>query len=218
MLLIFLLGGYTTVLAQGSWGSSFTAEASRKFFRKIELSFGEEFRLRDDFSTPDRISSTLEVSYKPWKFLKTGGAYNPIYFKHEKKGWEMRHRYYLYATASYSYQGFTLSLRERFQSTYRVGVEETAKRANPKLFLRSRLKLAYEHKKWKLEPYVSIEFYKPLNDPSDNKMNKIRYTAGSSYPINKKHAIALFYRYTNFIDDDDVNGDNMLGLGYSIQF
>jgi hypothetical protein len=215
---VFFLAASAAVSAQESWGSSLSVEASRKFFRKMELLLEGEFRLRDDFSVPDRVSGVLEVNCKPWKYLKAGGAYNPIRFNHEKKGWETRHRYYFYLTGSYSYQGFTLSLRERFQSTYRVGVEETAKRANPKLFLRSRLKAAYDRRTWKAGPYVSVEFYKPLNDPLDSRMNKVRYTAGSTYRINKRHAVELFYRHTNFIDDDDTNGHHMIGLGYAVKF
>ncbi|MDR3194407.1 MAG: DUF2490 domain-containing protein [Tannerella sp.] len=207
-----------TVHAQQDWGSSLTLEQSKKLFRKFEITLGEEFRLRDDFSTPDRIAGDLSVSYKPVQYLKAGVAYNPICFNHEKQGWEMRHRYYAYASGSYTFERFTLSLRERFQSTYRVGVEETAKRANPKQFLRSRLKLEYDVRKSGFEPYLSLEFYKPLNDPVDNRMNKIRYTAGTMYKINRRHALELFYRYTNFRDDDDTNGNHMIGLGYAFRF
>lgn len=217
-IIVILLGACSAASAQESWGSSLTLEQSKRLFRKLDISLEEEFRLRDNFSTSDRISGALDISYKPFKYLKAGGAYNPIYFNHEKKGWEMRHRYYFYATGSYTYRRFTLSLRERFQSTYRVDVKETATRANPKQVLRSRLKLAYDGNKTRFEPYLSAEFYKPLNDPTDNSINKMRYTAGTAYKLNKQHAVELFYRYTNFMDDDDTSGTNMIGIGYSFRF
>jgi hypothetical protein len=216
-LFALLLLKCTGVYAQESWGSSLWLEQSKKLFRKIDISLEEEFRLRDDFRTVDRFSGSLDISYKPFKYLKAGGAYNLIRFNHEKKGWEMRHRYSFYATGSYAYKHFSLSLRECFQSTYRVGVPETRKRANPKCFMRSRLKLEYNIKKTGFEPYISAEFYKPLNDPLDNRMNKIRYTSGTVYKINKQHVLELFYRYTNFMDDD-TNGTNTIGAGYSFKF
>jgi len=205
------------MVAQKDWGSSTTVDISKKI-AKVNIAFAEEFRLRDNFSTADRFSTSLDVNYKPWKYLKIGGVYNLINQNHEAKGWEIRHRYYFYATGNYTFNRFTIFLRERFQSTYRVGIKETAKRSNPKLFLRSRLKLEYDIKKTKFEPYVSVEFYKPLNDPVDNKMNKIRYTAGSSYKLNKRNTFDLFYRYDNFIDDDEVSGRNVVGIGYSYSF
>jgi hypothetical protein len=208
----------TAVCAQQDWGAALTLEQSKRLFRQWEDSREEEFLLRDDLTTPDRLSGDLSVAYKPFTFLKAGLGYNPIFFNHEKQGWEMRHRYYAYVSGSYTYRRLTLSLRERLQSTYRVGVSETARRANPKHFLRSRLKLTYDVKRSGWEPYLSLELYKPLNDPVDNAMNKIRYTAGTAYKINRRHALELFYRYTNFRDDEDTNGTNMIGLGYAFRF
>jgi len=215
---LLLLGACTAAPAQESWGSALTLEQSKRLFRKVDISLEEEFRLRDNFATPDRFAAALDVGYKPFKYLKAGLAYNPIYFNHEKKGWEMRHRYYFYATGSYTYKYITISLRERFQSTRREDVAATATRANPKQVLRSRLKLSYENKKTRFEPYLSAELYKPLNDPVDNRMNKARFTAGTTCKLNRQHAVDIFYRYTNFMDDDDTNGTNVIGIGYAFRF
>ncbi len=97
-----------------------------------------------------------------------------------------------FATGSYSIHRFNILLWERFHSTYRNGVSATNKRANPKLFLRSRLKSEYNIPDISLKPYVSVEFYNPLNDPIENTMNKIRWKAGSTHRINIKHEIELY--------------------------
>lgn len=206
------------VSAQKDFGSSISAEISKKI-SKVTFALEEEFRLREDLGAVDRFSTALDVSYKPWKYLKIGGAYNLINHNHNTKGWEVRHRYYFYATGSYSINRFNISLRERFQSTKRVGVKETAKRANPKHILRSRLKLEYDIKKSKFEPYLSVELFNLLNDPVENDMDKIRYTAGTSYKLNKRNKLDLFYRYDNFMDEDeDFNGRHVVGIGYSYSF
>lgn len=207
-----------TLSAQDDLGSSLSADITKRIIPGLNLSLEEDFRLRDNLSEVDRFSTTLELSYKPWKFLKLGGAYNLINYNHETKGWEVRHRYYFFATGSYRINRFTVSLRERFQSTYRVGVKETSIRANPKLYLRSRLEVEYDIRNCKFEPFASVELYNTLNDPQGNKMNKLKYTAGSKYKLNKRNSLQLYYRYVNFKDDDEGNGKHMIGLGYSYKF
>ena len=183
-----------TLSAQDDLGSSLSADITKRVIPGLNLSLEEDFRLRDNLSEVDRFSTTLELSYKPWKFLKLGGAYNLINYNHETKGWEVRHRYYFFATGSYRINRFTVSLRERFQSTYRVGVKETSKRANPKLYLRSRLEVEYDIRNCKFEPFASVELYNTLNDPQGNKMNKLKYTSGSKYKLNKRNSWQLYYR------------------------
>jgi hypothetical protein len=122
-ILLFSIGmTCTAVSAQDDAGGILSVDITKKIIRGLSLTFEEEYRIRENFSETDRFSHLLELGYKPFKFLKVGGAYNPIRFNHEKKGWETRHRYYFYATGSLPAGRFKLSLRERFQSTYRQGV------------------------------------------------------------------------------------------------
>lgn len=204
--------------AQDDFGSILSIDVTKKIVKGVYISFEEEFRTRSDFGKIDRFSHALELSYKPVKYLKVGGAYNLINFNHEKKGWEIRHRYYFYATGSVSVGRFGFSLRERFQSTKRQGVEETAKRANPKLYLRSRLKVDYDIPKSKFEPFVSVELFNTLNDPQENKMDRWRGIAGTSFKLNKKNTFQVYYRYTNYKDDDDDTDIHQIGAGYSFKF
>ena len=203
-IIILLLLSVLPLTAQDNLENSFSIELSKKIFPKFTITLEEDFRLRDNFQEIDRFSTTLEISYRVCNHLKAGGAYNLINYNHPSKDWETRHRYYFYLTGSYKLRRFTFSLRERFQSTYRVHVKETAKRANPKLYLRSRLKVEYDIRRSAFEPFASIEWYK--------------YTIGSSYNLNNKNALQLYYRYVNFTDDDESNGKQMLGLGYTHKF
>ncbi|MCC8132360.1 MAG: DUF2490 domain-containing protein [Tannerellaceae bacterium] len=214
---ILLLPG-TSLLGQNDFGSSLSIDLSKKILPGLTASLEEEFRMREDLGKADRFSTTLDLNYKVRDFFKVGGAYNLINYNHDKRGWEVRHRYYVYATGSYRVNRFIFFLRERFQSTYRAGVSATAKRANPKSYLRSRLKGVYDIRKSSFSPYASMEFYNTLNDPQENKMNKFRVTGGTDYKLNKRNALEIYYRYTNFIDDDDINGKHMIGIGYSHRF
>jgi opacity protein-like surface antigen len=205
------------VSAQDDFGSILSADVTKKITKGLNINFEEEFRSRSNFSEIERFSHALEVSYKPFNFLKAGGAYNLINFNHYKKGWEIRHRYYFYSTGSVEVKRFTFSLRERFQSTKRQGVEQTNTRANPKLYLRSRLKADYNIRKSKFTPYASVEFFNTLNDPQKNSMNQWRIVAGVDYKLNKKNNIELYYRYHNYSEEDEID-IHFLGIGYSFKF
>ncbi len=217
---IFLLLGIAccvSVWAQDDLGSSLSVDITKRIVKGFNVTFEEEYRTRSNFSETDRFSHTLELSYKPIQYLKVGGAYNLINANHEKKGWEIRHRYYFYATGMLEAGRFSFSLRERFQSTKREGVEETAKRANPKLYLRSRLKVDYNIPKCKIDPFVSVELFNSLNDPQGNKVSQWRGIAGVEYKLNKKNTFQLYYRYANHIDDDDSD-HHLVGACYSFKF
>lgn len=217
-IIMILLSLALPVVAQDKLENSFYIELSKKVFPKFTIALEEDFRLRDNFNEIDRFSTTLAISYQICKQLKAGGAYNLINYNHPSKGWETRHRYFFYLTGSKKIHRLTLSLRERFQSTYRVHVKETAKRANPKLYLRSRLKAEYDIRRSVFEPFAAIELYNTLNDPQGNRMDRLKYLIGSNYKFNKQNIIQLYYRYTNFTDDDEANGKQMIGIGFTHKF
>jgi len=216
---LYLLGVMSciSIAAQDDFGSILSADVTKKITKKLNINFEEEFRTRSDFSEIERFSHALEVSYKPFNFLKVGGVYNLINFNHEKRGWEIRHRYYFYATGNMEAGRFTFSLRERFQSTKRQGVVQTATRANPKLYLRSRLKADYNIRKSKFTPYASFELFNTLNDPQKNGINQWRCIAGTDYKLNKKNVLALYYRYTNYTDEEELD-KHLFGIAYSFKF
>lgn len=219
ILFLFLFAGFLIypAKAQDDFGGSVEVKVSKKIIKGLSFSLEEELRMRDNFQAVDRFSTIAELSYKLNNYLKFGGAYNLINYNHPTKDWETRHRYYVYATGSYQLDRFTFSLRERFQSTHRVGVSETAKRANPKYYLRSRLDVEYNIRKSPFEPYASVELYNTLNDPQGNGVDRIRYTGGCKYKLNKQHALQLYYRYISYTDDDDYS-KHMIGMGYSFKF
>lgn len=192
-----------------------SADISYKVTKKLQLSLEEEFRLRDNISTTDRVQSTLGANYKIFKWLKAGAGYTLINYNHPTKDWEIRHRFTFDIEGSYKINKLEISLREMLQNTYRVGVNANDTRANPKLYLRSRIMGSLNLKKAGFSPYISSEFYNTLNNPQNNELVKIRYTFGTKYKINSRNSVNLFYRYVTEKDDDDIEGSNIIGIGYS---
>lgn len=81
--------------------------------------------------------------------------------------------------------------------------------------LRSRLQISYDIKKCPFEPYVEVELYNQLDNAF--AYDKIRYTIGTEYKINKENKLKLYYRYQDYADLDEVSG-HVLGVGYAFEF
>lgn len=158
--------------------------------------------------------------------------------------WASRHRATASLTGSVKWGRFKFSLRERYQYTYRMParcdreryyyfggefdqwdyedpsfekpeqlVDEKKAKSDHKL--RSRLQVSYDIKKCPFEPYVEVEVYNQLDKAF--ALDKVRYTIGTEYKVNKDHKLKLYYRYQDYADMDEVNG-HVLGLGYTFEF
>ncbi len=194
-----------------------SGDLSFKLGKKLEAELGQELRVADNFSSLERLETSAALSWKLSKYLKAGGGYVFIYQNRYDDGWEKRHRFYGQLTGLIKPGRFTISLRERFQSTSRVGVEATSARANPKMYLRSRAMCEYDIRKSPFSPYISAEYYLTLNDPVKNELTKIRYTIGTNFRINGKNSLNLYYRYVTEKEDDDIEGSDFIGLSYSFK-
>ena len=99
-------------------GVYFKASLCGKIYKHLSFLVEEDIRPRDDFKEAEWFLTTVEVNYKFNKYLLAGSGYMSL--ARYKASDELRNRYYLYATGTYSAGRFTLSVRERFQSTYKV--------------------------------------------------------------------------------------------------
>lgn len=150
----------------------------------------------------------------------------------KKRGeyWGARHRFNVSLTYEKRFGHFDVSLRERWQYTYRPehtvdqrwsfydsdwdGKSHTY-RGKGKNVLRSRLQVEYKrYKGQKLQPYANVEMYNAW------AVEKMRYTLGADYKIAKKHTIGLYYRYQSVHNNDFDNEPNMhiIGAGYQFKF
>lgn len=221
--------------AQSIWAS---AEASAKITKAFGVYVEAEYRTHDKVSSTERWAGTLGLEYKALPYLKLSGGYAYIH-QHTlkevtKKGniippyWQPRHRAFFALTGSIDWNRFSFSLRERYQYTYRTGQSVpkfdsdgvTPKSpevitSKGKHILRSRLEVEYKIKKSKFTPYISYEIYNSLTDGF--AVDKSRYTIGSSYKINKKHSVSLYYRYQDSADEDDEDSGHIIGVGYKFK-
>lgn len=219
--------------AQDLWTS---AEFKTSFGKKWGLGAEVEYRTQDKFKSTERVSVAVQGDYKV-SFLKIDAGYKYILGhtleETTKKGniippyWINRHRAYLSLTGKLKLGRFGLSLRERYQFTHRVGKwvpkvaadGVTSKKdewisTKNKHILRSRLFCDYSIKKSRFTPFVSVEVYDDLSSRFD--VEKLRYTVGSEYKLNKQNRIDLFYRYIQGVEKGEGNA-HIIGLGYSFK-
>ena len=242
VLAVLMTATVTEMRAQDNLGLWAEVNVEHKVSKRLEVGGGIEVRRRDFFRDPDRISVGVDVAYKLTDWLKLNGGVTLMEDNRYKVSgnlskyaeyWSPRARFFLGLTASQSFGDFTLSLRERWQYTYRP--EMTVNRywtytdedddayegefadthtfgAKGKHAWRNRLQLKYKlSKMWR--PYVNIE------TNVSHGLEKIRYAAGTEIRLTKKHVFDLRYLYQQTPNDDDDEGDrHIIGLGYTYKF
>ena len=242
----------------GVWTS---VGVEKKITKKWGAEIEGEFRTQDALNDVARMSIGISTDYKICSWLKADVGYvflrdkNLAQFEEDpiaeedfgwiiQQGeltdayWTNRHRVNAALTGSVKIGRFKLSLRERWQYTYRPeskkfetdyvfydpslnvqpeidGPKEKTVKEKHSHVLRSRLQVEYDIKGVPFEPYASVEMY---NDFDGFKVNKIRYTIGGDYKIAKKHSIGLYYRYQDFPDSDKGESTHILGVGYKFKF
>ena len=224
----------------GVWTS---ISADKKVNKKFSVGIEAEMRTRDNSEKIDRWSFGVDAQYKLTKWLKASVGYSLLDDNNYKitykasngmpnklaEYWAVRHRLNVSLTASQKFGNFQVSLRERWQYTYRPektidqrwdfdddeydGKAKTYS-GRGKNIMRSRVQINYDIPNCHFEPYVSAEMYNGWS------VEKMRYTAGVDWKITKKHAVGAYYLYQAVHDDDDDNEPNLhiLGLEYKFKF
>lgn len=248
---------FSCAIAQTDFGMWYELGAEKKLSKKWSASAEAEFRTRNNSRTADRWSAGLSAEYKiaKWQLgssklsLKASGGYtllydnNPEKLSYKKSGdpkkwtpsyWGVRHRLNVSLGGSLDWKRLSVSLRERWQYTYRpeaegkkyafiynVDDEISGYNLEPvngkgKNVLRSRLEVGYDIARCKFDPFVNVEMF---NDNSG--IQKMRYQAGIDYRLKKQHIFTLTYRYQHVKDKDDADPEtdcHLIGLGYKYKF
>lgn len=156
---------------------------------RLDLSGGLEWRTEDHLQATDRWGLDVGAKYALLPFLKVGGGYEIHYRNRGEDGWKFRHRYHAEGTLSTRWMRLKISLRERFQHTWDDEENE--------LRLRSRLKLAYDIRDCKVEPYVSVEMYNSLNRGDSFDIARMRYRTGLSLPLFRRIGKRIYSTVAN---------------------
>lgn len=233
LIIILLVNVCIPLSAQELWTSaSIKSGFGKHWGAEAEI----EYRTHNQFKSSERVAFGISGEYKH-KYFKIDAGYKFILGQTleetTRKGniippyWIGRHRYYASATGKISLGRFNLSLRERYQYTHRLGKwvpkfasdgvtpkDEEWIPMKDKHSLRSRVAADYNIRKSRFTPFISLELYNDLGNSFEAE--KIRYTIGSEYKIDKHNRVELFYR---FVEDFQPGNPhiNVIGIGYSFK-
>ncbi len=171
LLLLFVvcipsLHSQTDVAIDPDFGTRFSLSVDKKLAKGLHLQLEEEVRMDDWGRSFDRLHTTLGLTYKVNQYFKLGIGYaliNP-YSSVSSAFKSSRHRLMVDATGNLRFGDWRLSLKERFQATYRTGDMNEYQNPRTALTLKSRLKVSYKGLR-RLEPYAYFELRNTLNAP-----------------------------------------------------
>lgn len=221
-LLIAVASAFLTLsaVAQSDPSTWIELEFSKKIVKNLKVEFNPELRLFNDFQIDTYI---LEggLSYKLHDYLTVAGYYryeNTHDYKPNRDVyvWEPSNRFAFDAKTGFDIQRFNVSFRLRYTN----GAEIDNPNEDRYSFFRYRAKIDYDINNSKLTPYVSAEAF---HDLELNYFDKMRYTGGFAYPLNKNNEVSLFYRLQDYYEydkllDEKKESMNILGIGYSLKF
>lgn len=210
-----------------------------------QFSLGTELELRTDnnLKNIDRWSAGISVDYRLAKWLKTSAGYTYLYdyhpevYTYQDDGdlnkrtmtyFGSRHRLNASLTASKDFGKLNVSLRERWQYTYRpeqenkrmdyqhadLGYTYSVKGKATNIW-RNKLQLKYKATSL-LQPYLYGETY-----VGGSGFDKLRLSLGTELKLSKQSSLNVGYVFQKVYDDtDDDYGANkhVLSIGYKYKF
>ena len=189
-------------------------EFSKKIIQNLKVEFNPELRMFGGFEMDSYI---LEggLSYKLHKYLTLAGYYrfeNEYNYREKRQiyEWEPAGRIAFDAKSGFELKRFDFQFRLRYTN----GSDFDDTTDDKASFFRYRAKVDYDIKNSKLIPFASVEAF---HDLIAKDVDKMRYTGGLAYSINKKNELSLFYRLQDY-SETGKESMNILGIGYSLKF
>jgi hypothetical protein len=164
------------------WNTLNLSKKINKSFR-ADIKYGARFRENASILSTQFID--FKVKYKENKRWSFAIGYRSISDYSILNNFETKNRFYADAYFSKKLKRYFFSLRNRVLTQLSNNISKEV--------LRQRYKLAYNIKKTKLLPSISIELFYSL----DNYFYKIRNSFELAYPINKKIDFSLVYKIEN---------------------
>ncbi|MBN2634676.1 MAG: DUF2490 domain-containing protein [Prolixibacteraceae bacterium] len=204
LLLIIFLFIYSAGFSQKNFGTWIELELNKEIVNDVEISFVPEIRFDENFSVDEYIFEG-KLGYEPFKFVGFAGSYR-YNTEIKNKGNEITHRIAFDITGKTDFNRFDASLRARFTNDS-DGDELRS------FYFRPRVKLSYNIKGSKLEPYTSYELFANLKE---SNLFKQRFDFGAQRKLGDFHRIGIYYRLQDYFSDK--TSQNILGIDYRFKF
>lgn len=197
----------------GLWAS---ASFEKKINKKLELSFSQEIRFKENITQIGTILSDLGFTYKLNKNFKLGINYRFVKKREINNLYSTRHRGYIDIKYQKKRKPFEFQFRSRLQDEY-SDIGKAPDGGIPEYYLRNKLSIGLDLDKV-FSPYTALELFSPLNYPRTVAFDNVRVVAGITYSITKAHKIDAFYLIQKELNMPNPETDFIIGLGYSFSF
>lgn len=187
-----------------------TSVTVNKKYNDFKFSISEELRFNENISHVDKVFTELGVQYK---VSAVKGLYLGLNYRfnrdndYESENYDFNQRIDFSLAYKYKLNDFKLSFRTKMQSKTAPSNEN-----NP-LFNRNKLSIRYKANKI-FAPFISYEFFYQFND--QNTINRTRVSMGTSYKINKRNNLKLFYTFENRFNTNNLRNNHIWGISYSL--
>ena len=175
------------------FGMWISASAEKKFNADWSAGIGTELRTKHRREYIDRWKLDIHSMYRIHQHFKLGAAYE-FHIKNQTTGGETvsvpHHRLMADVVPTMSAGGWLhLSLRERYQYTYRMAKHDID--ALHEHHLRSRMKAVMATAQSKWEPLASAEVFNNMGERF--AIDEIRLAVGTGYRFSPRHSVNIGY-------------------------
>ena len=175
------------------FGIWYSAGMEKKISADWNAGIGTELRTKHRREYIDRWKLDIHSMYGIHQHFKLGAAYE-FYIKYQATGSEtislQHHRFMADVVPSMSTGGWLhLSLRERYQYTYRMPKDDIDARHEHHLRSRMKAVMAMAQSKW--EPFTSAEVFNNMGERF--AIDEIRLAAGTGFRFSPRHSVNIGY-------------------------
>ena len=193
VVLAFVFVALSKAQTTHDFGMWISAGAEKKLSADWNAGIGTELRTKHRREYIDRWKLDIYSMYRIHQHLKLGAAYE-FHIKNHATGSEtislLHHRFMADAVPSIFVNGWLhLSLRERYQYTYRMAKDDID--ALHEHHLRSRMKAVIAKAQSKWEPFASAEVFNNMEERFT--IDEIRLAAGTGYRFSPRHSVNIGY-------------------------
>ncbi len=179
------------------------ASAEKKVMKKLDISFEQQVRFKQNMQQFNSSLSEVGLSYKLAKKVKIAGIYR--YTVRRKTN---SHRLSSHIQYKQRIKPLKLNVSGRIKYQYdftHLDYEQV---------LRPKVKLTYSRKKYDFEPFIANEWFYEL-DNRGNQFERFRITTGCNYHLHKQHDLSLFYTLQQALNVPNPSQEHIFGINYS---
>ena len=214
LLLLFLLpvSGYLWPQEKDA-GLWLAAEGTVQVRQRSFILLNTEVRMHENMTEAGTFLAETGFGHDFGKGWRIAAYYRFIARQQLDRSYHYRHRYY--SDLRYRYRTGKTDWIARARVQQQLRHEELLYQGNTddRTYLRLKGTFRYRiNRTWR--PYVGAEFYFPLTISGIHQMDKMRFSAGTLYRINRVHTLNFYYMIQHQVNVINPETDYIVGIGY----